>query len=514
MWKKDKQSIRSGGDSVNIQAGRDINLVLPQLARGQTHADENNFYSENFIFETNDFIWEPGFGDASLLRPEQYAVEFHREAEDSVIELLSWAADNRKNTTLQVIIGPAGSGKTRLMLEVCRILSDKNWQAGFLRTTPPVKDDKEFNSWWHQNTSNCFLVVDYAEARPSEVVALLQSVKRNRPPYIVRIILLARNTQGWWYELMLKNRFVRIFAESNRFSGVKKIKAFGDQEKAGKSIFLQAINGYAKKLRCKVPDETQTNPPAFLKETNGEPLYIHLAAIAFLRGEKPESLNELLHFTLLRERSYWAKVLEKYDLPEAYWEGFSQAVAGITLLGGVQNDSSAIEVLNIIPKTQAFTPSEKQQVRASLSMFYKRGMGIDALRPDRLGEVLILEEYIKDQLFVDSLVNSSANRQERLTMLSILERISVNYTSTNREEIKIALNLHKDCLFRDLRPFVSRTIDRELKRSGYSSDKLLNIVKNRIEAPLKQEGLDFHFEISKLSAFDIYNKASFTSYRK
>lgn len=296
MWKKDKQTISSGNDSANIQVGRDLNLYIGENTGCNSPADASNSTIEISLFEQYDFKWEPGYGDVSLLRPEQYGVEFHPEAKSTVDELVSWAKDKTASMALKVFVGPAGSGKTRLMLEVCHRLNENKWVSGFIRSNPPVDEDKELNKWWSDCSSNSFLVIDYAEARPSEVVSLLKSINRNKPHSLVRVILIARNIESWWYELMLKNSLVRAYSESDRFSGVTIIKELGNNDYRRCSIFTQAVYGYAKKLGCEIPSQVPDSPPKFIKETNGEPLYIHLSAISFLRSETPKSLFTTVHF--------------------------------------------------------------------------------------------------------------------------------------------------------------------------------------------------------------------------
>lgn len=441
-----------------------------------------------------------------MLRPEQCGADFHPEAEGDLNQLLNWALKNKIDTLVQIIVGTAGSGKTRLMQEVCRRLMDQEWITGFLRSSPPANSSKEFEYFWSAVTSNCLIVIDYAESRPSEVSALLRSVINRHRSSLIRIVFLARNTQGWWYEQLLKDRLVLALAESHKFSGEMIVNAFGAQRDDRQSIFLQALESYAKKLGCSIPDERLIKPPEFLEETNGEPLYIHLAAIAYLRGENPKTLQELLHFTLLRERSYWVKILKKYGLFESYWKGFFQIVAGITLLGGVQNDAKVIELIDELSSTKAFTSEEKQKIREILSYFFHRGSGVDALRPDRLGEVFLLEECAQDPHLLDTVIKQCQGRQKQLSVLAILERVSSKYVYKNADSTLALLNEHKNMLFKELRPLVCKVIEKVIQSAGYNKKHILDKVVTRIEETFRDGGIGCTVETTKLTPYDIYSQ--------
>src|SRR3954447_24711788 len=68
--------------------------------------------------------------DLDLLRPETRLLDLlGREAE--IASLSAWLDDPRP-VFVRGITGRAGSGKTRLAIELCGLAASRSWQAGFL----------------------------------------------------------------------------------------------------------------------------------------------------------------------------------------------------------------------------------------------------------------------------------------------------------------------------------------------------------------------------------------------
>jgi hypothetical protein len=89
--------------------------------------------------------------------------------------------------------GDAGSGKSRLALELCRQV-DGEWHAGFLSRT-----EKQFN-WSHfLPRRKSLIVIDYVASRAAEVGEIVLTLARassfTKP---VRILLVEREKSSWW----------------------------------------------------------------------------------------------------------------------------------------------------------------------------------------------------------------------------------------------------------------------------------------------------------------------------
>ena len=93
----------------------------------------------------------------------------------------------------QLICGPAGSGKSRIALELC-LQKRQSWRVGFLGREQPLLDWDRFRP-----SRPTLIVVDYVRSRVSEVSAMVLQLARSSGhlPHPVRILLLERDEIAW-----------------------------------------------------------------------------------------------------------------------------------------------------------------------------------------------------------------------------------------------------------------------------------------------------------------------------
>jgi hypothetical protein len=99
------------------------------------------------------------------------------------------------------VVGPGGSGKSRLALQAVRQMPD-GWSAGFL---PKDRISVHHAAAWRP-TGNTFWVIDYAADHTSQLRQFLALLSRllGNSPHRLRILLLERgfsDETGWWDEL-------------------------------------------------------------------------------------------------------------------------------------------------------------------------------------------------------------------------------------------------------------------------------------------------------------------------
>ena len=105
-------------------------------------------------------------------------------------DLLTWASDPEP-LSVRIIGGQGGSGKTRLGLQLCRILSSQGWGAGLLE----LEADEHGLRWLTSSSAPRLVVVDYAENRGQQLERLLEMASGGQSPEApLRILLLARRT--------------------------------------------------------------------------------------------------------------------------------------------------------------------------------------------------------------------------------------------------------------------------------------------------------------------------------
>ncbi|HLH70025.1 MAG TPA: trypsin-like peptidase domain-containing protein, partial [Candidatus Dormibacteraeota bacterium] len=154
--------------------------------------------------------WEPlpaVGGPARLLRPE-YAVVPFRGRDRELEEAERWCLDP-KASPLRLFVGLAGSGKTRLAVQLCRRLEERGWVCRFLRegAAEGVLESMAIAG------GPALIVIDYAETRArrgqgpvgaasgASLQELLEPLTRLGTETWIRILLLARSEVDWWSEL-------------------------------------------------------------------------------------------------------------------------------------------------------------------------------------------------------------------------------------------------------------------------------------------------------------------------
>ncbi len=113
--------------------------------------------------------------------------------DDQLDDLMTWAlaGESREQPRVRFLVGPGGSGKTRLAFEAMRKLGELGWTGGFVSPgqtwTIPVGD------------GGIVLVLDYPEERRRETALLLRSVAGiSEPKAPLRIVLLSRQAPNDW----------------------------------------------------------------------------------------------------------------------------------------------------------------------------------------------------------------------------------------------------------------------------------------------------------------------------
>ena len=130
-------------------------------------------------------------GPAALLNARHEVVPFYGR-EDVLEELRAWC-DGEDDVRVRLIHAAGGMGKTRLAIELCRWMRERGWRAGFLKASDGLGKLLE-------SERPVLVAIDYAESR-ADLREMLGRVVGRRP-HKVRLLLLARNADEWWADLM------------------------------------------------------------------------------------------------------------------------------------------------------------------------------------------------------------------------------------------------------------------------------------------------------------------------
>ncbi len=327
---------------------------------------------------------------AGLLRAEYGVVPFHgRDRERG--ELDAWCGDERR-LAVRLLTGEGGMGKTRLLLEVAKRREEEGWIAGFLTMGDADRAPTEAWDALAASAKPLFLVADYAETRRDLLVPILRgmldaSAAGNGRP--TRLVLLARAALDWWEQLQSEGEGVGDFLQGPAtshfslqplaFEPEDRIEAYRRAAEAFASLHGKALPG--------------TDPGTFEAEIYERVLFIHMTALAAVRGADVADRDAILDYVLRRERRYWQRLAGERALPEETARGIGRAMAALTLGGGAR---TRLEAVSAIHELEFFAAKDPQLLEDVAGLLHESYPGekqfIAPLQPDLLGEHLIHRE--------------------------------------------------------------------------------------------------------------------------
>ena len=365
--------------------------------------------------------WEKhlGLAESQLLRPEEQCVRFHSSRNDLLQSVLGWARAPETGMAVQLRTGPGGAGKTRLMLQASSQLAADGWNAGFLSREAASGESALRRLFLGRDRT--FVVVDYAETRGPQLVDLLKAALSVGGQRWIRIALLARDAGEWWERLQSDHSVLREVFDTRAVTGPYRVDAIPVEGQAREIIFTEALADFADRLQRSAAG---IMPPDLSAPLFGDLLFIHLAALTALLGERAETASGLLDAMLRRERRYWHASAEAVGIPQPLWPGLDQAMALLTMADGTKSAADARKTIAGAPRLSALPASLTDSPFQILRAFYRQGGGVDALRPDVLGERLIAQELSKDDEILDIVLGPKASEDRARAALVVLARLA------------------------------------------------------------------------------------------
>jgi hypothetical protein len=356
-----------------------------------------------------------------LLRAESRVVRFHHLRGPLRDAIIRWAIERDKPIKLRLQAGRGGAGKTRLLIEVCEKLENQNgWRAGFIdRSQSTTIGLPELL----REGKPCLLVLDYAETRSSEIVELVRVAVHAKESPPLRLVLLARDGGDWWNHLAdaagKDDVIAAILQGFQTKAGPYRMEQERIQRKDRVAFFDDALNDFAA-FRKKV---APAGAPDLSDDIFADPLFIHLAALACLRGDVAISDKDLLGIAIGHERSYWRQLLNNADLPEQFMRSIEQGMALLTLYGGKRSAKEAKAILERAPAMSQIEASDHARIFEVLRQLYDWDGGLRGLQPDILGEALVSEAFDRDDELLDSAFLEATTREDVRSALTVLTRL-------------------------------------------------------------------------------------------
>ncbi len=366
--------------------------------------------------------WKAGGGmaDSQLLRAEEALVPFDSARQPDLDALHNWLDDNQWPHAVRLITGAGGLGKTRLALELCQQRSIANWHTGLLDAQ---LEQREMTGAWQQLRTfdmPVLVVIDYAETRQQVLLALLKAIVQNPGNHPVRLLLLARDGGEWWDNLPSKDPHCEALLSGYATTGPYTLPPLHAEEDDRRHAYRQALTAFADALGVSAPDVT----PELAGDHFGRPLYLQMAALLALHGERPTTAEGLTKALLNHERRYWSRLLAHFTFSEPEQHA-QQLLALTTLAGGFATPKDAQMFWNKMGGT-TLSPADFNSLFKALVPLYPGKQGLQAVRPDLLGEALVAQALVGSDAprLLDAVLSSSASQKIRRHSLTVLARLS------------------------------------------------------------------------------------------
>ena len=361
--------------------------------------------------------------DSQLLRAEEALVPFDVARQSEIDKLDEWLDDPRYPYAVRLLTGAGGLGKTRLALHLCEQRAHAGWHAGLLVSG---LDPKSLTTNW-QASRTCnnplLIVVDYAETRQDDLLALIRAMLQSPTNLPVRLLLLARNGGEWWDNLPAKDQICESLLSSYATSGPYRLPPLHNDIQNRQQAYRQALHAFAEALGAPSSDVI----PELEGEHFGRPLYLQMAALLALRGERPTTAQGLTRALLNHERRYWRGLFSGHALaePERYAE---QLLALVTLVGGFATPKTVLPHWKRVSST-VLSSAQVAELFFALIPLYPGKQGLEAVRPDLLGEALVAQALLRSSAadLLDAVLGKEADKSMRSNALTVLARLSASY---------------------------------------------------------------------------------------
>jgi len=374
--------------------------------------------------------WRPNrhLPTSMLLAARDEIVRFDPERENFLAEMRDWALRPNDLST-RILYGPGGVGKTRIARELARRLRQRGWLSIWLSATPP-KDWLE--SWKHilltRREKPLLFVIDYADARLGEVLAVLSQVlewlRTSEKPALFRLLLLSRSESLLVSLQDHPDSRQDLSAWLNNSPNSIESLALPLWSKDGTvrlASYRLALDDYA------TATGMATSPYAFVPcmqdPAFDRPLYLHLAALAALEGQRPYGADALLRDQLRREWCYWRSI---YGERVANYDDWSDALAYVIFCQGTDIDQlqRALKMLRV----------DAPDLAVALQRSYPSGDRIAPLEPDLIADALLRDRLAerRGSALLDAVIGMG--KEQIPVALPVIERLIAKSRDSKQDQ--------------------------------------------------------------------------------
>jgi tetratricopeptide (TPR) repeat protein len=346
-----------------------------------------------------------GATEAQLLTPYRLFTELVGREKD-MGDLLAWATSD-KPIAIRVLAGGAGSGKTRIALELMRLLessADGRWHAGFLK----ADDIEQFAA--RAARANTLAVVDYAATASGQLKKWFERLADSaRTDGRLRILLLEREAQrdtGWWESLtsVARSQSHERLGECFDPDGPKALRSLGETDR--RELFQAMLGKAAAHLglgsvpRLPACGENESFDTQLALQQWGEPLYLMIAAFVALMPGGPDVVG-----VLSLKRTVLAGEMAKHEIarlkrfasePDEPAKAVLGLAAHATLCRGIPADNALDAATEELTSLGLHWPTGAGALADVMSdALPGPGGNIGFVEPDIVGEAFVLQALPK-----------------------------------------------------------------------------------------------------------------------
>ncbi|MFC9341533.1 hypothetical protein ACFT0G_15635 [Streptomyces sp. NPDC057020] len=346
-----------------------------------------------------------------LLDSNHEVVPYRDRRERKTLEC--WRDDSSSQSSVLLLHGRGGQGKTRLASRFAADSAERGWlvvqahhRDGALKLPSRIRRDAKL-----------LVVVDYVERwTPDALVRTLEVLSAQGPHTLRRILLLARSDDVWGVlepelsrstDCLVKPLLLGPFTQ-------------GDDDLDG--AFNEAVFAFQQAIG--LPPEQL--PPPDKAETGRSPLELHFAALAAVcarQSGQPVPADDLSAFLLSHERSYWLSGL-KSDQPigsvATQLDRFARVVFTATLFGPFARAEYARNVLRAAHAGESDADIEllldwHAQLYPQTDSAQTSATHLVPLGPDRFAEDFVASHLLRPrvpELLTELLVSCPATRDD------------------------------------------------------------------------------------------------------
>ena len=282
-----------------------------------------------------------------------------------------------------IITGSAGSGKSRLSLELCKAAQGA-WNVGFLSRAELFS---EWSDW--RPLRPTLVVVDYVAGRAGGVSDIALQLARVSAflPAPVRMLLVERELTGSWWPIFMRegSHSESVDLTASQYALPIQLARMADDE------IWSLTADVSKRFGLELTDADREEALAAAKhiDPHGRPLFAMIAVAAQLAGISQKTKDESIRSILSRETARWQSII----LDVKARERALNLLVFATILGGfdVSSDTAATvggtEVASLLPDPY-FLDDERY---AELAGGVTGESLLPGLQPDVVGEFFVLE---------------------------------------------------------------------------------------------------------------------------